>query len=204
MKLLHFERTVGGEEYMCVSGGGVMVEALKINIKRTTPGAFPMMHCSLLSTVTWDTVAEAGAEVYLSQTISVMATSRHGKGSKKWTNTMQTDYRQQHTNSRQATNKGAGSYDCFVFTNVMPCGWLVPSTHLDNSSFTWFMPVNKNEVADSPCIVAIWMEFLILNLGSQCKMLPVTQVLLLLWLNWEAQLHKNKKTGVGFVTSPHV
>lgn len=64
-------------------GRGVMVEALKINIKCATPGAFPMMHCSLLSTVTWDTVAEAAAEVYLSQTISVMATSRHGKGSKK-------------------------------------------------------------------------------------------------------------------------
>lgn len=41
---------------------------------------------------------------------------------------------------------------------------------------------------------------LILNSGSQCKMLPVTQVLLLLWLGLEVQ----QKPGVGFVTSSHV
>lgn len=38
----------------------IMVEAFKINIKPRTPGAFPMMHCSLLPTVTWDIVSEAG------------------------------------------------------------------------------------------------------------------------------------------------
>lgn len=65
MKLLHFEKRSRGKKR-------IMVEAFKINIKPTTPGAFPMMHCSLLPTVTWDIVSEAGAEVYLSQTISVM------------------------------------------------------------------------------------------------------------------------------------
>lgn len=35
-------------------------------------------------------------------------------------------------------------------------------------------------------------EFLILNSGSWCKMLPVTQVLLLLWPILEVQLQNNK------------
>lgn len=72
MKLLHFKRA--GEKKK-----DNQVAALKINIKPRTPGAFPMMHCGLLSMLTRDVVAEAGAEVYLSQTISVMGTRRYGE-----------------------------------------------------------------------------------------------------------------------------
>lgn len=41
-----------------------------------------MMHCSLLSILTRDTLIQAGVEVYLSQSISVTGAHKQGIGSK--------------------------------------------------------------------------------------------------------------------------